>query len=108
MNVSDPVVSLTGVGPALEAKLAQLSIVSIGDLLMYWPRKYEDYSSVTLATNIQPGLVTLCGWFEQISSRYVRRGMHVTQAVLRDASGAVNVVWFNQPYRAAAITPGKT
>ena len=108
MNVSDPVVSLTGVGPALEAKLAQLGIVSIGDLLMHWPRKYEDYSSVTLATNIQPGLVTLCGWFEQISSRYVRRGMHVTQAVLRDASGAVNVVWFNQPYRAAAIKPGKT
>ena len=32
--------------------------------------------------------------------------MRVTQAVLRD--GAVNVVWFNQPHRAAAIKPGKT
>ncbi len=95
-------------GPATVSKLAQLGIQNVGDLLQHWPRRYEDYSHVTPAAQVQPGLVTVCGWFEQVNQRYVRRGMHVTQAILRDSSGPINVVWFNQPYRATAIKPGAT
>src|SRR5690606_18877136 len=35
--------------------------------------------------------------------RYVRRGMHITEAVASDETGSVRLVWFNQPYRAAAL-----
>ena len=30
-------------------------------------------------------------------------GMHITEAVASDKSGSVRLIWFNQPYRAAAL-----
>jgi ATP-dependent DNA helicase RecG len=47
--------------------------------------------------------VTIKAVVKQTKGRYVRRGLHITEAVASDDSGSVRVIWFNQPYRAAAI-----
>ena len=54
-------------------------------------------------SGLRPGKVHLHGQFRQASGRYVRQGMHVTEAVFSDSTGSVRVVWFNQPYKAASL-----
>jgi ATP-dependent DNA helicase RecG len=93
-----------GVGPILAEKFAAIGIITVEDLLLYTPRKYVDYHNLSSIANMQPGLVTLRVKFERISSKRLRRGLHLTQAQAIDDSGRVNVVWFNQPYRAKSIT----
>lgn len=91
----------------MAAKFAVLGIHTVGDLATYWPRRYDDYSNVTSTAELQPGPVTVSGTIGNITSRYVRRGMHITEAQAHDATGSVRLVWFNQPYRATSIKPGQ-
>lgn len=79
----------------------------LDDLIDYYPRRYEDYSAVTPIAKIRPGVVTIKAQIKQVSGRYVRRGMHVTEAVASDETGSVRIVWFNQPYRESGMKRGQ-
>jgi ATP-dependent DNA helicase RecG len=99
---------LKGVGDALAQKLAGQGVHTVGDLVNYYPRRYEDYSTVTPIRRLRPGPVTIRAEIKQASGRYVRRGMHITEAVASDETDSIRLVWFNQPYRAAALKAGQT
>ncbi len=108
MTIDSPLTELRGVAEAQARKFALLGVKTVGDLVNYYPRRYEDYSAVTATTQLQPGMVTIEAVIKQTSGRYVRRGMHITEAVASDDQGSVRLVWFNQPYRAAALKPGRS
>lgn len=108
MTLSSPLTELKGVGEEQAKKFAVLGLKTIGGLVNYYPRRYEDYSEVTPISKLRPGAVTIEAVIKQAGGRYVRRGMHVTEAVASDDSGSTRLVWFNQPYRAAALKPGRT
>ncbi|HSH18598.1 MAG TPA: ATP-dependent DNA helicase RecG [Candidatus Saccharimonadales bacterium] len=97
------ITELKGIGPAVAAKFAVLGIRTVADLIDYYPRRYEDYSVVTPISEVKPGAVSIKAAISQIKGRYVRRGMHITEAVASDASGSLRIVWFNQPYRQTAL-----
>jgi ATP-dependent DNA helicase RecG len=97
MKWDSSVDTIKGVGPALAGKLSKIGIDTVGDMLTYFPRQYNDYSDVVSIIDMQPGLVTLNVQFENITERRVRRGMHLTAADAVDKTGKVRVVWFNQP-----------
>ncbi len=99
MTLSSPISDLKGVGPQTLPLLKRLKIATIGDLINHWPRRFEDYSQVSKIKDIVPGAVSLQITFDTAKARYVRRGLHITEAAARDDTGAVKVVWFNQPYR---------
>jgi ATP-dependent DNA helicase RecG len=107
MTLSSQVTEIAGVGPALAQKFGHLGIKTVADLIDYYPRRYEDYSTVTPISQLRPGTVTINGIIKQVAGRYVRRGLHITEAVISDDSGSVRIVWFNQPYRAAALKQGQ-
>ncbi len=103
MELSNQVILIKGVGESLASDLDSVGIKTVADLLLYVPRRYDDYSKV-VATNVaKPGPVTIKGQIEKVSQRYVRRGLHVTEAVIKDGTGRLKMVWFNQPYRAASL-----
>ena len=102
-----PITFLKGVGPELAKKFAKLGLKTVGDLVDYYPRRYEDYSNLTAIKDIVPGEVTIKATIGQAKGRYVRRGMHITEAVASDVSGSVRLLWFNQPYRADSIKSGQ-
>lgn len=106
MKESDAITWLKGVGPELAKKFERLGLKTLGDLTDYLPRKYDDYSHVLPIAELEPGDVTVRATISSVSGRYVRRGMHVTDAVARDDSGSVRLTWFNQPYRAMAMKTG--
>lgn len=103
MTLNSQLTELKGVGEVLAKKFAVLGLRTVGDLIDDFPRRYEDYSQITPINALRPGQVTIEATVKQASGRYVRRGLHVTEAVASDATGSVRLVWFNQPYRAAAI-----
>ncbi len=107
MRHNESVSSINGVGPALKAKLAILGIHTTEDLINFYPRRYEDYSKISQIRSLKPGIVTIKATVKEAKGHYVRRGMHITEAVASDSSGSVRMVWFNQPYRAASIKGGQ-
>lgn len=95
--------SVKGVGPKTTAQLSAAGLVTVNDIVHFFPRAYEDFSHITTIAAIRPGRVSLRGRFEAIRSKRVRRNMSITEATLVDNTGKVSVVWFNQQYRAQQI-----
>lgn len=98
MNLYDDVRSIKGVGEVLAAKLSSLGIFTVKDLLYYFPRKYDDYSSVIKIVNIKPGKLTVKVKLKDVKAYYVRRGLHITTALATDLTGSIRIVWYNRPY----------
>lgn len=107
MDLTSPAGTLKGVGPEVARKLGIVGVHTVGDLAANFPRRYDDYSEVTRVQRLRPGPVTVQAEIKQVSGRYVRRGMHITEAVASDDTGSVRLVWFNQPYRATALKTGQ-
>ncbi len=93
------ITDLKGVGDKLAKLLLRLKIETVGDLIHHFPRRYDDYSQLTRLEAIKPGPITAQVRVTSATGRYVRRGLHITEAVLSDDNGSVKAVWFNQPYR---------
>ncbi len=105
MTLDSPLTSIKGVGAELAKKFSNLNIHDVGELINYYPRRYDDYSLIQRVSQIRPGVVTIKAVIKQARGRYVRRGLHITEAIASDETGSVRLVWFNQPYRATAIKP---
>lgn len=99
MNLSTKLEQIKGVGPKAAEQLHAAGLETVGDLLLFLPRKHEDFTHLSSIADLQPGKVTIKARCEAISTRPVRRGLRLTTAVLADDSGKLNAVWFNQPYR---------
>lgn len=107
MHWDSPVTTVKGVGAELSKKFAILGMHIIRDLAENFPRRYEDYSAVTPIKSLRPGAVTIEAVIKQAKGRYVRRGMHITEAVASDETDSVRLVWFNQPYRETGLKTGQ-
>lgn len=99
MTLDSEVKFVKGVGPKVATKLNQQEIFTVEDLIENFPRRFNDYSQVITLDKVEPGPVTVKVKIEQVSGRYVRRGMHLTEATIYDETERARVVWFNQPYR---------
>ena len=98
---------IKGVGEKTYDQLSLAGLRTVRDLIYFYPRTHEDYSTIQPIAGIRPGKVSIRGRFQQVNTRRVRRGMSVTEAVLVDDTSKVPVVWFNQPYRAQQLSEGK-
>ena len=105
MTLDTRLTGLKGIGPAVAAKFAVLGLRTVADLIDNYPRRYDDYSQLSSISKLKPGSVTIRAAITNAKGSYARRGMHITNAVAEDDSGSVRLIWFNQPYRAAAIKP---
>lgn len=103
MAFTEELTYLKGVGPELAKKFAKLGLKTIADLIDYYPRRYDDYSTLTPIKDLKPGEVTIQARIVQAKGWYVRRGMHITEAAASDETGSVRLVWFNQPYREQSL-----
>lgn len=108
MDLSADVEVLAGVGPKTAEVLRKYGIRTVRDFLYNLPRDYESYEAPTSIAEIRPGKVVIKGKIDSLTTRQARRrNLTVTEGVIRDASGAVKVVWFNQSYRIRQFVPEK-
>jgi ATP-dependent DNA helicase RecG len=107
MNLDTRLEKIKGVGVRAAGQFAIAGIETVGDLINFLPRAYEDFSHVSPIFGIKPGKTTIKAHCEKISTRPVRRGLRITTATLADKSGKLQAVWFNQPYRETQLKSGK-
>ncbi len=108
MNIADPIQDVHGVGESQAQKFAILGVHTIRDLLFNFPRKYDDYSNLQKINRLKPGSISIEATIDHITGRYVRRGLHITEAIASDKTGSVRLLWFNQPYRLQSMTPKRS
>lgn len=101
MDMSAPVEDIRGVGPKTAALLRSVNLRTTGDLIYCLPRIYENYQTTVAIAELKPGNVVVRGRISDLKViRTSRRRLTITEGVIRDDTGAIRTVWFNQPYRA--------
>lgn len=103
IQLSESIEKLFGVGTETAKKLKSAGIYTAEDLLNYWPRRHDDFSNIVSIKDSKPGQLTIVGSFSKVRSRYSRKGLHITDALVSDSTGSISVTWFNQFYRGANI-----
>ncbi|MCX6781544.1 MAG: ATP-dependent DNA helicase RecG [Candidatus Magasanikbacteria bacterium] len=108
MDFSTPIIKLNRVGATLARRFGRLGVKTAGDLLNWFPFRYEDYRRIIPIGKIVEGeAITVCGRLELIANRRSFRSRKIiTTAMVSDESGSVRVVWFNQPYITKNLKPG--
>lgn len=114
LTLDSPVEELPGVGPNYARKLKRIEIETVGDLLKYFPRQYDDLRDVkTLAQLSKFGklpvgeIVTLRATVLSVNARRSRYGKSLVTAQIGSDRGSVEAVWFNQPFLAKELKRGQ-
>ena len=108
MNLADPVETLKGIGPKTAEILKKAGIKTARDFFYNLPRDYENYQAATTIAEMRPGKVVVKGKIEKLTSRRARnRNLSIIEGYIKDETGAVRVVWFNQSYRMRQFAPDK-
>jgi ATP-dependent DNA helicase RecG len=96
-----------GVGAARAAALDSVNVRTVEDLLYYFPRRYLDRSTISPIASLRPGMsATVVARVESVHMVHGRRPRAV--ALVGDATGFLQVVWFNRAeYLAKTFTPGE-
>lgn len=108
MDLSDSVETLKGIGPKTAETLKKAGIRTVRDFFYNLPRDYENFQAASRISDLRPGKVVVKGKIENLTSRRARRrNLSIIEGLVRDATGAVKVVWFNQSYRMKQFAPDK-
>lgn len=89
-----------GVGEVMERELARMGLITVRNLLDYFPRRYDDFSQLKPIAQLRPGLVTVRAKLENVATRRAARNrrMVITEAVVVDETGSLKLTWFHAPY----------
>ncbi|MDP1710370.1 MAG: ATP-dependent DNA helicase RecG [candidate division WWE3 bacterium] len=107
MNPNDPASKIPYVGGTYARRLGRLGVKTARDLLYHFPFRYQDYSQITKIRLLVPGIeAAVRGKIIKISNIRSKGGKFLTKAVVTDDSGAIETVWFNQPYLSRTLKEG--
>ena len=109
MKVSDiktPVSSISGIGPQLTKTLAKVNIFTVGDLLQYYPRDYEDRTKkVTFRERGPNGKVHTVA--QVIGHEWFGYGrMKTLKIIVNDGTGTAELICFNRAFLEKSLVPG--
>ena len=94
LDLSKPISSVKGIGPAKNNAFAERGINTISDLVNHYPRKYLDRTNITQISKIKNKMhVNLVGTIEA-SGMVQGRKRQFFKAILKDKSGIVALTWF--------------
>ncbi len=110
IDLSQNVQFVKGVGPNRAALLNSLGIYTLGDLITYFPREYEDRSKVKKIAELTPGEeVTIEATVtSEVILKKIRKNMTLLKATVEDNTGMCTLTWFNQTYVKQQIKRGQT
>ena len=108
MNLTDSVETLKGIGPKTAEALKKVNIKTVRDFFYNLPRDYENYQAATTIAEVKPGKIVVKGKIENLKLiRAKRRNFSIVEGVIRDETGTIRAVWFNQTYRMNQFAPDK-
>lgn len=104
---TDNIMYLKGVGPKRAKMLENLNIFTMYDLLTHYPRTYEDWSKITPIINLEvDSQYVIVGTLSELEMRVAGSGLKIITAYLRDGTGYIKLMWFNQEYLMNKLSDG--
>jgi ATP-dependent DNA helicase RecG len=98
---------LHGVSERRTAMLAELGIETVLDLLTTYPRRYIDRTRQADVSDLVVGdEAAVLAAVQSVHARRARTGRAVVDAVVRDETGRLKIVFFNQPWRVKQLEAG--
>lgn len=103
-----PIQYAKGVGPKRTLLLEHLGVHTVEEALWALPWRYEDRSAITPVAELVPGAIqSVCGVITQAELTRARfRRLSILDVAVRDATGTVHAVFFNQPYLEDVLKEG--
>jgi ATP-dependent DNA helicase RecG len=84
-----------------------LGVETVGDLLHHYPRRYIDRSKVSTIARLRVGeYATVIGTVRSVQKRLTRRRQTMVTVALADATGVLELAFFNQPWIASMYRSG--
>ncbi|MEK7630234.1 MAG: ATP-dependent DNA helicase RecG [Patescibacteria group bacterium] len=110
IELSTPLSEISGIAPRFLNKLKNLHIETVKDLLWHFPTRYEDFSKIYKIAELIPHQeATITAVVEEVRNRRTwKRNLYMVEADLKDDSGIIKAIWFNQPYIKNVLAPGRT
>ncbi|TFE31891.1 ATP-dependent DNA helicase RecG [Cohnella luojiensis] len=102
-----PLTKLQGVGPQKAEELHALGISTVGDLIEYYPFRYEDYRIRELSEVKDGERITIQGTIASLPSmqRYGGKSRLICRVTVESA--LVTAVWFNRAFLKDQLTVGR-
>ncbi len=92
--------------PTIE-RLERVGVVTVEDMLWYFPTRHVDFTNVIpIAEMFVGSRATVVGTIQKSRVAFMGRGRRATEIVIKDESGSLRVMWFNQPYLAKQLPVG--
>jgi ATP-dependent DNA helicase RecG len=106
--LSLPLAVLPGVGRTLARRLRPLGLETVGDLLYRRPRRYEPaVEEVAIVDLFGSEECAIAGELSGLRVRRLGRGRSIVSGQLADATGVIQVNWFNQPWLVDQLPAGE-
>lgn len=100
LDLNKDVKFIKGVGPARAKILNSLGIFTLGDLITYFPRDYEDREKPKNIAEVEDGeevlIEAIC--VSKMMEKRIRKNMVIYKLSVRDETGLCHITWFNQRY----------
>jgi ATP-dependent DNA helicase RecG len=95
-----PLQYLKGVGPRRAADLQRVGLATVEDLLYRFPIRYEDRGAFETIASLRPGVsASVIGEVVSSGIRPTRRPhFRIFEMLVRDATGSLRAVFFNQAF----------
>ena len=99
---------LKGVGEQRAKQFEKLGVVTLRDLVRYFPRTYEDWSAPLTLSAAPAGEACCIRAYvtSMVNEHRVRKGMTLYRFTISDGEARAQVTLFNNPYAAAKIRKG--
>ena len=96
-------------GPRHAETLSKLGLQTLGDMLYYYPRRYDDYSQLKPIKDLFYGeQVTVIGTIQSVHSRPIRGGKAtIIEVIISDGTAGLRLSFFNQPWLANRFKQGE-
>jgi len=105
--LQDSLQYLKGVGPRRAADLRNVGVATVEDLLYRFPVRYEDRSHFQTIASLKPNVpASVSGEVLSCGIRPTRRPrFKIFEMLLRDRTGSLRAIWFNQPFLKDVFRP---
>lgn len=99
LKLSSPVTDIRGIGPAKAKVLAKLGINYARDFLYSFPRRHDDFSTITPIQDLKTGqTMTVHGRVGHVESKWGFQGRRRVLRIfveIKDDTGVLLVIWYN-------------
>ena len=101
---------IKGIGEAKAKSLGKLGIATLGDLINWFPRRYEDRREIKPISQLIPGEPACVSAMiaSEPTLSHIRKGMDLVKVRAVDDTGALDVTFFNQSWLKNQLRVGET